>query len=177
VSEHDRIEGPVLPGRTVTGERVLDLPDATIIAIAHVRGGRRFVRLRESDVGPVERVDDVTGIVLDGAAPTRQTAQRAADVPVLDGTLTSILARALDTGGATDLPLLGQTLDDLLDHWYRIPPPTETELRAQHAANQATRKERRRQKAARQAEVRKRLVEPGEPSKPDPGGDDGEPSL
>jgi hypothetical protein len=131
--------------------------------------------LRESDLLPAEGVDDVTGIVLNRGVPTRPTAQTATDVPVLDGTLTSILARALDTGGATDLPLSGQTLDDLLDHWYHIPPPTEAELRAQRAAAKAGRQELRRQKAARQAELRNRLVEPGQPSKPDPD-NDGKPS-
>ena len=146
------------------------MPDATTVAVAHVRGGRRFVRLRVSDLGPVEQPEPRNGIVIERAVPERPTAQRAADISVLDGTLTSILARALDTGGATDLPLSGQTLYDLLDEWQRTPPPTEDELRAQREVEQAARKERRRKKAARQAELRARLVDPAKPSKPDPDG-------
>jgi len=171
VSEHERIEVPVVPGRTVTVERILDLPDATTVAVAHLRRGRHFVRLRESDLGPAKVRDPEEIIVLGSGA--RPTAQTATDVPVLDGTLTSILARALDTGGATNLPFSGQTLDDLLDAWYRTPPPTKAELLAQREAQQAARKERRLEKAARQAELRARLADPAKPSKPDPDGDGG----
>jgi hypothetical protein len=167
MSQHQRIRVPVVEGTHFDVTRILDLPDRTTVAVAHIAGSRRFVLLRIDDLRPLSAGEEQKILVEDPAGEC-QTTQHTTDVPVLEGTLTAILARALDTGGATDLPLSGQTLDDVVPHWVRIPPPSEAERRARREAETADRAERRRKKAARQAELRARLVERAPPSEPDP---------
>jgi hypothetical protein len=51
-SEHERIEVPVVPGRSFEVERILDLPDGTTVCLAHGRKGLRWVRLQVEALGP-----------------------------------------------------------------------------------------------------------------------------
>jgi hypothetical protein len=162
-SEHERIEVTMVPGRSFDVERILDLPDGTTVCLAYVPGGRRWVRLRVEALGPLTppaSTVPVPGsdepIVVLGAVGRRATTQTAPEVPVLDGTLTEILAHALDTGD-TDLVAVGETLQDIASSWHRTPPPTEEELASRRQAALPEREERRRQKRERQAELRARL--------------------
>jgi hypothetical protein len=129
-SEHERIEVTMVPGRTFSDvERILDLPDGTTVCLAGVRGGGRCVRLRVDALGPLAppaSAESIPGsgeaIDLVDAQGRRTTTQTAPEIAVLDGTLTEILAHALDTGGDTDLGARGETLQDIAPPWYRTPP-------------------------------------------------------
>ena len=178
MAEHERIAvGVAAAGQDFPVERILDLPDGTIVGVAHVSSGRRFVRLSAGTLGPLQPpADSVNGITVLGEVGKRTTAQRAADVPVLDGNLTAILARALDTGGSTNLPVTGESLEDVLPGWARIPAPSEQERREAREAEQSRRQYRRSRKAARQAELRARLPDPADPRSPPQSDTDDEPS-
>lgn len=64
------------------------------------------------------------GVPEDDDVPIRhhlRSREQASDIPVVRTSLVELLARALDTEGATDLPVLGP-LDAQLEEWEKPPP-------------------------------------------------------
>jgi hypothetical protein len=108
LDELESVQVPIGASNTCHVSRILDLPDGTFVAVLQLPRGWRFLRLRVGDLGPLTKGE---ALLPEGR---RSTVQRAADVPVLEGSLTAILRRSLDTGGGTDLPVSGETLQDLV---------------------------------------------------------------
>ena len=161
---HEQIKVPTALGQTFDVARVLDLPDGSCVAMARGQAGTSWVRLRLSELEPLQPAEPLPeGLPVDLAGTqiqVRATRQHAAEVPVLVGTLADILTHALDTGGSLELPCSGATLLDIVSPMYRMPMPTAEERAAEREAAMREREVRRREKAARQDKMKARLDAP-----------------
>jgi hypothetical protein len=146
--EHERIEVPLPSARCFGVVRILDLPDGTCIATARLDPDTRVVRLRTECFDVAAKPATPADLFEMRGNGGRPTTQPAAEVPVLEGTLTEILARALDTGGSTDLATSGKTLLDVAPPWMLQPVPTAEERRAWRDEVRARRRKTRRDKDA-----------------------------
>jgi hypothetical protein len=131
-AEHEQIELTMLHGGHLSVTRLIDLPDGTCVAS---NAGQRthYVRLATGMLGPPRPAahgwDDPQIIAVHGPAPIRRpSTQTVEETPVVATSLADLLTWALDHGGSTDLPILGQ-LVDRLEPWQLMPPPPPPEPR------------------------------------------------
>jgi hypothetical protein len=132
------IELPLHGDRShVSVRRFLDLPDGTFLSYGWGQNGLYVPRLRADALAPLpsrvqvgdEVLDEVTGLTRPATAadaiqffpPRRDSSEDPRAVPVVARSIAALLDRALDSGGAVDLPSLG-TLFDSLSDWERRPP-------------------------------------------------------
>jgi hypothetical protein len=123
---HENILFPVPYDRTTSARRILDLPDGTFLAIARSDQGNLLVRGRIDALEPLPPIPEggdpygPESIVVHPRE--RRSRQPSEEVRILRTPLATVLARALESGGSTDLPEDGR-LYDVLPAWMRLPPP------------------------------------------------------
>ncbi|HVK67128.1 MAG TPA: DUF4419 domain-containing protein [Polyangium sp.] len=115
--------------RTTDVQRFLDLPDGTFLAMTSGRNSV-LVRGRIDAVEPPPpakaKGDAYTAESIETLPRQRRSSQPFEEVTILRRPLAEVLLRALDSGGATDLPEDGR-LRDVLAEWYFEPPPPPRE--------------------------------------------------
>lgn len=116
--EHHDVVFSLPYDHTTEVERFLDLPDGTFLARTYHDRETILVRGRIDAIEPPPpaRPDG------DRGASRRRSSQSFEEVTLLRRPLMEVLTRALDSGGATDLPEDGR-LRDILAEWYFLPPP------------------------------------------------------
>jgi hypothetical protein len=121
--EHEEVH-VLLEGGGVTPVYCLaDLPDGTVLALRRHSSRGHFgviVRLRASELRPAPPPPDVERQPWDEESgwPVWLSHEGAARIPVVGTSLVALLAQALDSGGATELPVLG-TLEEELEPWEK----------------------------------------------------------
>ncbi|MDI1431450.1 DUF4419 domain-containing protein [Polyangium sorediatum] len=109
--------------------RFLDLPDGTFLAMTSGRNSV-LVRGRIDAVEPPPpakaKGDTYDPESIETLPRQRRSSQPFEEVTILRRPLAEVLLRALDSGGATDLPEDGR-LRDVLAEWYFEPPPPPRE--------------------------------------------------
>jgi hypothetical protein len=128
LEEHDEIRISLEGGRRTVVRSLLDLPDGTLLALRAGVGRRPsvIVRLRAELLEPVPPPGEDEIRVLawpGGARATFLSGERPENIPVVGTSLVELLARALDSGGSTELPVLGM-LSQELQPWETKPPPS-----------------------------------------------------
>ncbi len=111
--EHQEVRIPLSWNDQAVVQVVVDLPDGTVLAL-HQHARLHVVRLRADLLVPARLQDwEVPG-------PQRplESRQREADIPVVGFSLVEVLARALDSGGSTELAELG-SFGSHLQAWLR----------------------------------------------------------
>jgi hypothetical protein len=115
LAEHQEIEFLLPYGWATDAVRFLDLPDGTFVAHTSFGEGECLFRGRIDalESGPSE----------ERSYPARRcrSHQSPDEVEVIDGTLASLLAAALDSGGSTALPSTKRMMDVLPE--YLLTPP------------------------------------------------------
>ncbi|MDI3283887.1 DUF4419 domain-containing protein [Polyangium sp. 15x6] len=112
--------------RTTDVQRFLDLPDGTFLAMTRHDGEALLVRGRidaiEPPPPPKAKGDPYGPESIEVFPQQRRSSQSFEEVTILRLPLGEVLTRALDSGGATELPEDGR-LRDILAEWYFLPPP------------------------------------------------------
>ncbi|WP_224365700.1 DUF4419 domain-containing protein [Hyalangium versicolor] len=118
LEEHDEIRIPLQADRYTSVRPLVDLPDGTVLAL-HIGGRRRpvgIVRLRADMLEPVPppSKDAIQRLAwTEGTRSVLQTREWPGDIPVVGTSLAALLAGTLDTGGSTELPVVGMLAQDL----------------------------------------------------------------
>ncbi|NTX05414.1 DUF4419 domain-containing protein [Myxococcus sp. CA040A] len=129
-AEHTEVHIPVDGnGDFVVPVRCLvDLPDGTVLALRYCSGRRPhcYVRLRSDALEPLtvppgKQPEDEVMLELERVTPPLRSRQTATDIPVVGPSLTELLSHALEHGGSTELPVL-RTLVEELEPWENPPP-------------------------------------------------------
>jgi hypothetical protein len=116
--------------------RLVDLPDGTVLALRMNPGRGRhpqvLVRLRADHLQPrppyteEELKEYGWPEAIPPVLPPLRSRERVGEIPVVGYSLVALLARALDTQGSTELPVLG-TLAQEMAPWEDMPPPSPPE--------------------------------------------------
>ncbi|OJT18990.1 hypothetical protein BO221_36325 [Archangium sp. Cb G35] len=126
----------LLTWSTTDVRRLVDLPDGTVLALrtSSGRNPQVIVRLHADQLEPRppltdKELEDYGGpdAFLPSLPPLRSR-ERVEEIPVVGYSLVALLARALDTQGSTELPVLGMLAQEMAP-WEDMPPPSRPEPR------------------------------------------------